>query len=178
MIATLILVAALALALIALRTAHGHAARVEALDQLQGLTRPVDLAAFLNLVDPAEQEFLRRQLPPGVFRRVQRARLRASVGYLACVADNAAVLVRVGETLGRDTIWDIASGGEELTNAAIRLRALTCMALALLYLRIAFPGARLSLLDVPRLYESLVDRLGYLVRLKHPVQAGRILQSL
>jgi hypothetical protein len=178
MIVSIILIAALALALIALRTARGHAARVETLEQLQGLTRPLDLPAFLNLVDPAEQEFLRMQLPPPLFRQIQRRRLRASVCYLVSVAANAAVLVQAGEALSRDTVPEIARRGDELMNAAIRLRAFTFLALALVYARMAFPGAHFYLLDVPSLYERVLDRLGYLARLKHPAHASRILQAL
>ncbi|MGC2259812.1 MAG: hypothetical protein WA594_15995, partial [Candidatus Sulfotelmatobacter sp.] len=37
----------------------------------------VDVEAFRNLINPAEDEYLRRRLPAAKFRQVRRARLRA-----------------------------------------------------------------------------------------------------
>ncbi|MFZ0802262.1 MAG: hypothetical protein WAN70_08850, partial [Terriglobales bacterium] len=50
--------------------------------------RSVDLRAFRNLTDPEEEEYLRLNLPPADFRRIQRERLRAAVEYIRCAAFN------------------------------------------------------------------------------------------
>src|SRR5271168_4481352 len=62
-----------------------------------GATRPIDIEAFRNLTSPAEDEYLRRRLPPAQFRLVRRRRLLAMAAYVHVAASNAAVLVRVGE---------------------------------------------------------------------------------
>ena len=54
--------------------------------------QPIDVEAFRNLIDPAEDEFLRRRcrrgLPPGA-----AARLRAMAAYVQVAGRNAAVLI-------------------------------------------------------------------------------------
>src|SRR6202051_3358999 len=60
--------------------------------------RPIDIEAFRNLINPAEDEYLRCRLPANRFRGVRRERLRAMAAYVHAAASNAAVLVRVGET--------------------------------------------------------------------------------
>ena len=44
--------------------------------------RPIDIEAFRNLTDPAEDGYLRRRLPPAQFRVVRRERLRAMAAYV------------------------------------------------------------------------------------------------
>src|SRR5258708_8803584 len=58
--------------------------------------QPIDVEAFRNLVDPAEDAYLRRRLPALEFRRVQRQRLRSMAAYVQTAGRNAAVLVRMG----------------------------------------------------------------------------------
>src|SRR5580765_3432247 len=58
---------------------------------------PIDVEAFRNLVDPAENAYLRRRLPAAEFRVVQRKRLRATAAYIRVAGRNAAVLVTIGQ---------------------------------------------------------------------------------
>ena len=51
--------------------------------------RPVDVEAFRNLINPAEDEYLRHRLPPSQFRIVRRERLRAMAAYVQLIASNA-----------------------------------------------------------------------------------------
>ncbi|MFZ0297479.1 MAG: hypothetical protein WAM13_03950, partial [Candidatus Sulfotelmatobacter sp.] len=60
---------------------------------LAATIHPIDIEAFRNLIDPAEDDYLRRRLPPAQFRVVRRERLYAMAAYVHVVADNAAVLV-------------------------------------------------------------------------------------
>ena len=59
--------------------------------------KPIDIEAFRNLVDPAEDEYLRRRLPTPEFRLVRRKRLRAMAAYVQAARRNADILVRVGQ---------------------------------------------------------------------------------
>jgi hypothetical protein len=175
----IVVLAAIALALIVFRTAHGSAAaKIGTVDDLEGFTEPIDLRAFLNLVDPAEEEFLRANLSPQVFRRVQRQRLLAAAEYVRCAARNAALVVRLGEAASAEASMEISGIGQELVTAAIRLRALAFLALCLLYVKTAIPNARLSPLPIPNLYQHLLERVGLLARLTSPAHAGRIVQAL
>jgi hypothetical protein len=174
----LVILAAVALALIVFRTAHGSATKIATVDDLEGLTEPIDLPAFLNLVDPTEEEFLRANLAPHDFRRIQRQRLLAAAEYVRCAARNAAIVVRLGEAASAEASTEISGIGQELVTAAIRLRALAFLALCVLYVKTAIPSARLSLLQIPNLYEHLLDRVGHLARLTNPARAGRIVQAM
>ncbi len=56
---------------------------------LAGQIQPIDIEAFRNLIDPAEDEYLRRRLSGAEFRTVQRKRLRAMAAYIWTAAQNA-----------------------------------------------------------------------------------------
>src|SRR5580704_8419291 len=114
MILSISLVAiSLILLLLLLQTARGQTAAVSSLDDLAGRTRPVDIDAFRNLMDPEEEEFLRLNLPSGEFRAVQRERLQAAVDYVQSTAHNAAILLRLGEAAARSTDTTIANTGRQ-----------------------------------------------------------------
>src|SRR4051812_26499157 len=57
----------------------------------------VDMAAFLNLVDPAEERYLRRNLSPSEFHRVQRMRVRAMWEYLGRLSANSKLMMRAAQ---------------------------------------------------------------------------------
>ncbi len=172
---TLILVAAaLLLAALLLRAARGHAQRVRELPQLEGLTRPVDLAAFRNLIDPAEEDYLREHLPAGKFRAIQRQRMRAALEYVRRTAYNGAILLRVGEAARRNPNPEVAAAARELVNNALRLRVNAMLATVVLYGRIVMPEARISVGRVTDAYENLTQGLVRLTRLQHPAHATRI----
>ena len=52
----------------------GHNSSVDRLEDLAGCTRPVDIDAFRNLMDPKEDDFLRANLLPRQFHAIQRER--------------------------------------------------------------------------------------------------------
>ena len=178
MIAVVILVAAaLGLAGFLFYVARGSTAAKGALEEVGTATRPVDLAAFRNLVDPAEDEFLRQNLAPAVFRRVQRERLRAAIVYVERSAANAAVLLRIGEALSREDPL-AAEMGREIANAALRLRVYAVLVLAILHARVWFPSITTPVQDVSLEYERLRDQFGRLARTRKPAEAGHLLAAL
>ena len=67
------------------------------IDELASQLRPIDVDAFRNLIDEREEKFLRERLPTWEFRRIQRRRNLAAVEYIWCAAQNAAILIRLGE---------------------------------------------------------------------------------
>ncbi len=178
MIVTAILVAAgLALAGFLFLVVRGTTGAKGTLEEVGRATRPVDLAAFRNLVDPAEDEFLRQSLPPAVFRRVQRQRLRAAIVYVGRSAANAAVLLRIGEALRREDPASAAMG-QEIADAALRLRVYALLVLAILHARVWFPAIGTPVHEVGTRYEELRNQFGRLARTRHPAEAGRLLAAL
>ena len=149
-----------------------------ALAHLSAQLRTVDLDAFRNLVDPDEEDFLRRNLPPEEFRGVQRARLRAAVEYIRCASHNATVLLRLGESARHSPDARIAAAGGELVDTALRLRLYAFQAIAKLYLGMVFPGTHWSPLDVIDKYQEVRGLVSQLGRLQYPSSAARITAAL
>jgi hypothetical protein len=155
----------LALAFFLYVAARGRGSPVTDVDALQGRTQPVDLLAFRNLTDPAEEQYLRDHLPAREFRVVQRKRLWAAIAYLDGVAANAALLLRLGEAARRSANPQIAEAGLLLVNNALRVRLYAISAQVRFYAAILLPGMRISPAAVSALYEQLTgtaSRLGYL----------------
>lgn len=178
MIVTAILVAsALALAAFLFFVVRGSSPAKGTLEEVGTATQPVDLAAFRNLVDPAEDEFLRASLPAAAFRRVQRERLRAAIVYVERSAANAAVLLRIGEAMSGEGA-EVAAMGREIANAALRLRVYALPALAILHTRVWFPQLATPVGEVSARYEHLRDQFGRLARTRRPAEAGRLVSAL
>lgn len=176
MITTGFLIAlAVAVVVVLLRALLRHHRPVPGLQVLEEYTRPVDLAAFRNLIDPAEENYLREHLPAGKFHAVQRQRLRAALGYVECTAYNAAILLRVGEAARRDPNPEVAAAAGELVNNALRLGMNARLATLVLYGRLLLPDARISVGGkVTETYERLTQGLERLTRLQDPASAARI----
>ena len=141
---------------------------------LEEYTQPVDLAAFRNLVDAAEEDYLREHLSAEKFRAVQRERLRAALQYVERAAGNGAILLRVGEAARSDPNPEVAAAARELVNNAVRLRLNARLATVVLYGRMVMPGARISVGRITDTYESLSQGLVRLTRLRDPSSATRV----
>src|ERR1700687_5248011 len=92
----LVIAAALALAVV-LRIAFSRGLQVSTDRSLAAQLQPIDIAAFRNLVDPAEDAYLRRRLPASEFRTVRRERLLAMSVYVRTAGRNALILVSMGQ---------------------------------------------------------------------------------
>ena len=179
MIITVFLLLLVAAALwLLVRAARGQSTAIASLVDLQGRTTAVDIAAFRNLISPQEETYLRRSLPAGEFRRIQRERMRAAAAYIQNALHNAAILLRLGEAAQRSPDPQLAAAGRQLVDTAIRLRLYAFFALLKLYLNIAFPGLQLSPLAVADRYERLTEAMARFTRLQQPGLVTRISLSL
>ena len=160
------------MALLLMYAVRGRTPPIAELDDLVGRTRPVDIDAFRNLMDPAEEDFLRENLPASEFRAIQRERLHAAVDYVSCAAHNAAILVRLGEAARASSDPKIAQAGRQLLGSALRLRLYALLSMIRLYLGIAFPGAHLSAGSLADNYQHLSTLAGHLVFMQHPNRAS------
>jgi len=175
MIATGILIAfALVTAGLLIRAIRRRRGPVPDLSALDAYTRPVDLPAFRNLIDPAEEDYLRQRLPGGQFRALQRERAHAALDYVRRTAYNGALLLRVGEAASHDQDPEVAAAARALMNDALRLRMNAMLAMVVLYGRMAMPGARISVGRVTDIYENLTQGLVRLTRLQDPAHAARV----
>jgi len=171
MIITLILVLVAFLALgFLIRVAKGRAASSEVLENPREHIRAVDVEAFRNLVDPDEEEFLRTNLPPAEFRRIQRERLRVAVEYVSCAAQNAAILLRVADAGRRSADPATAEAAEKLVDNAIRLRLYASLAIPRLYLGMILPGAHIAPVRIAESYEQMTRLFVLLKCLQYPTR--------
>ena len=151
---------------------------VRRLDDIVGHTRPVDVLAFRNLIDPDEELFLRANLPPAEFRSIQRERMRAALEYVQGAAANAAVLLQVGQLAAQSPDFRIAQAGQQLLDDAVRVRLYSLLAITKLYVRIAVPEANLSPVRLVERYERLSTLAGDLVAVQEPARAAQIAAAL
>jgi hypothetical protein len=158
---------------------RGAVPKSESIESLESSLRAVDLAAFLNLTDTGETEFLRTVLSPESFRRVARMRIRAALKYLKRLSWNSAVLQKIGEVAARNPDQAIAASGRELANTALRTRILILRAYYKLVPQLVFPShstrSDSSLLSD---YEELRHRFGALAAVQQPLDASRFLSQL
>jgi hypothetical protein len=145
---------------------------------LSGTIRPIDVEAFRNLINPAEDDYLRRRLPPGQFRRVRRERLLAMAAYVGVAANNAAVLVRVGQTALAGGDPRVAEAAHKLVNDALLLRRNATVALARIYLALAWPNSGLATVRVADRYEQLSGAAMLLGRLQNPAVPVRLFAQI
>jgi hypothetical protein len=143
-------------------------------DEAPNTIRPIDLEAFRNLTDPAEDEYLRRRLSPAIFRSVRRARLRAMAAYVQVVASNAALLVRQGQAVLAAGDPRYAAAAHMLVNDALLLRRNATMALLRIFAALAWSGSGVPAARVADRYESLTGAAMLLGRLQNPAVPVRL----
>jgi hypothetical protein len=171
----IVLVIAAVLALVTiLSVAITHSLQAKGSTNLAGTIRPIDIEAFRNLIDPAEDDYLRRRLPPAQFRVVRRERLRAMAAYVHVAANNAAVLVRVGEAALAGGDPRFAGAAHQLVNDALLLRRNATVALARIYLALAWPNSGFAAVRVVERYEQVSGAAMLLGRLQNPAVPVRL----
>jgi hypothetical protein len=136
--------------------------------------RPMDVAAFRNLVDPAEDDYLRRRLPASDFRLVRRERLRAMAAYVQLAKRNAEVLVRIAQnsTLAADA--QTAEAARRLEDNAHLLQRNCTFAIVKIYIALAWPNSSLAAAPALQGYEELNHSAMLLGRLQNPAATMRI----
>ena len=169
----IVVAAALALGII-LRLAVSQSLQAKRSTGLAVSIRPIDIEAFRNLINPAEDDYLRRRLPANRFRAVRRERLRAMAAYVHVAASNAVVLVRVGEAAVASGDARVAGAARQLVNDALVLRRNTTVALARIYLALAWPNSGFAAVRVVERYEQLSGAAMLLGRLQNPAVPVRL----
>ena len=169
----LVLIATLALVSI-LSVTLSRALRVSERGNLSAKIQPIDVEAFRNLVDPAEDDYLRRRLPASEFRVVRRQRLRAMAAYVQTAARNAAVLVHIGQTALAAGDAPSVEAARQLVDNALLLRRNATFALLRIYVALAWPNSGLAAAPILHGYEQLNGSAMLLGRLQNPAAPVRI----
>ncbi|HTW59136.1 MAG TPA: hypothetical protein VMD99_13470 [Terriglobales bacterium] len=169
----LVVVAAVFLVVI-FRVAVSRNLRIAADASLAKQINPIDVEAFRNLTDPAEDEFLRRRLSAAEFRRVRRERLRAMLAYIQTAGRNAAVLIQIGQAALASGHEPTAEAARHLVNQALLLRRNAAFALLKVYAALVWPTAGLTAAPILRAYEQLNGSVMLLSRLQNPAAPVRI----
>ena len=149
--------------------------------QISGTNRlqiqPVDVEAFRNLVDPAQDEYLRRRLTAAEFRRVQRERLRATAAYIQVAGRNAAALALMGQAALSSGDAQTAEAARQLVDSSLLLRRNAAFALLRIYTALAWPNSGQRASGVLHGYEQLNRCAMLLGRLQNPAVPVRIAAS-
>lgn len=140
--------------------------------------RSVDLEAFRNLTDPAEEQYLRERLSPAKFRAIQRERLRAALDYVGGVSHNAGVLLSLGQAARHDPDAKIAEAGRALVDEALRLRLYSALTMSKLCLRFVFPDAGFQPSGIVDRYQHVSEGAVRLGRLQYPDRGGLLYRAL
>lgn len=169
MVFLIVFVAAGVLALFAiLFLAKGHSQKNEDLDVLAARLRPIDVRAFRNLISESEAQFLQENLSFGDFRRVHALRMLAAVDYVRCAAQNAAILVRLGEGARLSPDSEVVAAAEKLLENAIRLRLYALQTIPRFYFAILFPGVAGSSYPLFDTYDTLTRQVVLLGCMQYP----------
>lgn len=136
--------------------------------------KPIDIEAFRTLVDPAEDEYLRRRLLPAQFRAVRRERLRAMAAYIQIAAGNAGLLARLGQNALLSADASTAVAARQLVEGALLLRRNCAFALLRIYVALAWPNSGGAAGVILHGYEQLNGSAMLLGRLQNPAAPLRI----
>ena len=130
--------------------------------------QPIDVEAFRNLVDPTEDEYLRRRLLPTEFRAVRRERLRAVAAYVRAAGTNAALLVHIGQNALASSDTQTVEAARRLVNDALLLRRNATLVLMKIYVLLVWPNSGLIATPILHGYERMSGAAMLLGRLQHP----------
>lgn len=173
-LAIVLVIAALIALLVILRLAITQSLQARPKSGLAHSIQPLDLEAFRNLIDPAEDQYLRDRLPSARFRAVRRERLRAMAAYVHVAAANASALIRAGEAALASSDPSTVQAARDLVADALLLRRNTTIALLRIYLALAWPNSEFAAVRVVDRYERLSGAAMLLGRLQNPAIAVRI----
>ncbi|SRR5579884_333177 len=152
--------------------------RPRSIVDLQSRLAEIDTEAFLNLIDPSEDAFLRRELPNSAYLRVRRMRIRAALAYLGQASANATLLLAYAAQGVTSSNAETALAAQQLAASAARFRLLALAARSRLCALWLFPASDMLLGDVMEGYERLRCNLQRAVAVDAPAISARVAAGL
>ena len=140
------------------------------LDELVAQLRSVDVDAFRNLIDPAEEQFLRERLPAWEFRSIHREKMLAAVEYVWGAARNASLLMRLADAAKLDSDPAVVKAAENLLENAVHFRLYAFRVIPRLYLGMLVPGLNHALQSMPETYDKMTRQVVMLGCLQAPTR--------
>ncbi|MBZ5613299.1 MAG: hypothetical protein LAO23_04755 [Acidobacteriia bacterium] len=172
---TLVAVAFIALVILLYVAIRSRTRRIDLEGTVQAF-RSLDIEAFRNLVDPAEEAFLRNHLPLKKFRDIKRQRAWAAFLYAWEAGRAATALAKVGQAAQRSLDPEIAASGAQVTENAFRLRLQSLRVGLRLLTEVLLPG--LSSRSLPSLADQYERAAQTLFRLgRFPARAPKLARS-
>jgi len=138
---------------------------------------PIDLHAFLNLVDAREDEYLRAHLPKAKYGAVRRMRIHAMLAYLAEVERNAAIIVAQAEQAISSASPGLQSNAQAVVAASAQFRVLCTTMRMRLWWQIVFPGAQCDIAGLADRYQKLSTSFQY-VRILQRTAPGTAVSAM
>lgn len=139
---------------------------------------PIDVEAFRNLINIADDEFLRANLAPPRFRAVRRARLQATAAYVRLAGRNAALLVRIGQAALAGGDLRTQQAAQVLINDGLLVRRNAAFAMVKIYVALAWPNSWPAAANIAERYEHLSGAAMLLGRLQDPRVPVRVAARL
>jgi hypothetical protein len=146
-------------------------------DELSRQLAPVDIAAFRNLVDPNETQYLREKLAPAAFRAVQRQRQIAALAYVKAVAHNAVLLIAMAKPARTSAHPEVASTAQKVVEQALQLRIRSLLLIPNLWAGIALPRLTVAGSSIADRYQNVSSGFVDFVHLSRPDETTELLQS-
>lgn len=154
--------------LVIIYLATNHRSNGGNLDELAAQLRPVDVHAFRNLIAESEEQFLRERLPFLEFRAIHAQRMLAATEYIRCAAQNAAILIQLGEAARLSSDSEVVASAEKLVDNALRLRLYAFQTVPRLYLAIVFPSTNRGPHSLADTYDNMTRQVVMLGCLQYP----------
>ena len=129
--------------------------------------RPIDMKAFRAITDRNDEVFLRRRLPHSEFSRLKRRRIRVTMLYVKRMANNAAVVMRIGEMARTSANPDVARLAAQISETASQIRLQCIVAFAKLSIEFAVPSLQLNPAMLEPSYQALRDNIARLGQLQN-----------
>jgi hypothetical protein len=129
--------------------------------------RSVDLTAFRTLMDRDDELFMRRKLPRSKFSHLKRQRIRVTFRYVARIASNASMVLRMGEANRLNPAPEVAGAAAQVMELATQIRLQCLVAMGKLMLEYAVPSLQLTPGMLAPKYQSLRDSVSRLGDLTH-----------
>lgn len=177
-LAIILVVAAILSLIVVVRVTIFRSLQVSGDTSRAGQIQPLDVEAFRNLIDPSEEDYLRRRLSAWEFHVVQRQRLLAMAAYVQIAGRNAGVLVSIGEAALMTGDASTVEAAQRLVDNALLLRSNAVFALLRIYVALAWPSSGLAATSVLHGYEQLNGSAMLLGRLQNPAVPVRISATL
>jgi len=129
--------------------------------------RPIDMKAFRAITDRSDEIFLRRRLPRSEFSRLKRKRIHVTALYVKRMANNAAIVMRMGEMARTSANPDVAQLAAQISETASQIRLQCIIAFAKLSVEFAVPSLQLNPATLEPSYQALRENIATLGRLQN-----------